>query len=123
MGSGSSPCAVRRAGPAWLSRRRTGRRRPAPRKSRVPCRRRVPWVVMPSVALAITRRVLPTPALRAAERGNNGPVTSDPDAPRIAPVVDIDALWVRFGSVDAVRGIDLQVAPGAATALLGRNGA
>ena len=33
------------------------------------------------------------------------------------------ALWVRFGAVDAVRGIDLQVAPGAATALLGRNGA
>ncbi len=32
-------------------------------------------------------------------------------------------LWVRFGSVDAVRGIDLQVARGAGTALLGRNGA
>ena len=40
-----------------------------------------------------------------------------------APVVDVSALWVRFGSVDAVRGIDLQVVPGAATALLGRNGA
>jgi ABC-2 type transport system ATP-binding protein len=38
-------------------------------------------------------------------------------------VVDVSALWVRFGSVDAVRGIDLQVSPGAATALLGRNGA
>jgi ABC-2 type transport system ATP-binding protein len=30
---------------------------------------------------------------------------------------------VRFGEVDAVRGIDFSVAPGAATALLGRNGA
>jgi ABC-2 type transport system ATP-binding protein len=30
---------------------------------------------------------------------------------------------VRFGSVDAVRGIDLQALPGRATALLGRNGA
>jgi ABC-2 type transport system ATP-binding protein len=39
------------------------------------------------------------------------------------PVVDISNLWVRFGSVDAVRGIDLQVSAGAATALLGRNGA
>ncbi len=39
------------------------------------------------------------------------------------PVVDIESLWVRFGTVDAVRGIDLQVLPGAATALLGRNGA
>jgi ABC-2 type transport system ATP-binding protein len=38
-------------------------------------------------------------------------------------LVDVSALWVRFGSVDAVRGIDLQVAPGEATALLGRNGA
>ncbi|MEP7088626.1 MAG: ABC transporter ATP-binding protein, partial [Nocardioidaceae bacterium] len=40
-----------------------------------------------------------------------------------AALVDVSALWVRFGEVDAVRGIDLRVAPGAATALLGRNGA
>jgi ABC-2 type transport system ATP-binding protein len=40
-----------------------------------------------------------------------------------APAVDVSGLWVRFGSVDAVRGVDLQVPPGAATALLGRNGA
>src|SRR3954463_1584917 len=39
------------------------------------------------------------------------------------PVVDVSGLWVRFGSVDAVRGVDLQVTAGAATALLGRNGA
>jgi len=39
------------------------------------------------------------------------------------PVVDVSALWVRFGPVDAVRGIDLSVAAGSATALLGRNGA
>ena len=38
-------------------------------------------------------------------------------------LVDVSALWVRFGSVDAVRGIDLRVAAGSATALLGRNGA
>jgi ABC-2 type transport system ATP-binding protein len=38
-------------------------------------------------------------------------------------VVDVLGLWVRFGSFDAVRGIDLQVEPGVATALLGRNGA
>jgi ABC-2 type transport system ATP-binding protein len=38
-------------------------------------------------------------------------------------VVDVLGLWVRFGSVDAVRGIDLRVEPGVATALLGRNGA
>jgi ABC-2 type transport system ATP-binding protein len=39
------------------------------------------------------------------------------------PLVDVSALWVRFGIVDAVRGIDLRVDPGGATALLGRNGA
>ncbi len=44
-------------------------------------------------------------------------------SPDRSAVVDVSGLWVRFGSVDAVRGIDLQVAPGIATALLGRNGA
>jgi ABC-2 type transport system ATP-binding protein len=39
------------------------------------------------------------------------------------PLVDVSALWVRFGLVDAVRGIDLRVEAGSATALLGRNGA
>lgn len=37
--------------------------------------------------------------------------------------VRIRGLWVRFGSVDAVRGIDLSAYAGRATALLGRNGA
>ncbi len=40
-----------------------------------------------------------------------------------APVVDVRSLHVRFGEVDAVRGIEFSVGPGAATALLGRNGA
>ena len=40
-----------------------------------------------------------------------------------AAPVEVSALWVRFGPVDAVRGIDLHVAPGASVALLGRNGA
>jgi ABC-2 type transport system ATP-binding protein len=39
------------------------------------------------------------------------------------PLVEVRSLVVRFGQVDAVRGIDLDVPPGAATALLGRNGA
>ena len=50
------------------------------------------------------------------------PVTTVPEHTAM-PVVDVSGLWVRFGSVDAVRGIDLQVPRGAATALLGRNGA
>ncbi|MCW2761288.1 MAG: transporter ATP-binding protein [Marmoricola sp.] len=37
--------------------------------------------------------------------------------------VDIRGLWVRFGAVAAVRGIDLTAEAGRATALLGRNGA
>jgi len=37
--------------------------------------------------------------------------------------VDVRDLQVRFGSVDAVRGLDLRAYAGQATALLGRNGA
>ena len=40
-----------------------------------------------------------------------------------SPLVDVTGLWVRFGSVDAVCGIDLVAQPGSGTALLGRNGA
>ncbi|WP_148573179.1 ABC transporter ATP-binding protein [Nocardioides caldifontis] len=40
-----------------------------------------------------------------------------------APVVDVRSLYVRFGEVDAVRGIGFSVPAGSATALLGRNGA
>ena len=41
----------------------------------------------------------------------------------VRPAVEVSSLQVRFGRVEAVRGIDFAVAPGAATALLGRNGA
>ncbi len=37
--------------------------------------------------------------------------------------VEVRGLWVRFGSVAAVRGIDVRARAGQATALLGRNGA
>ncbi len=37
--------------------------------------------------------------------------------------IRIRDLWVRFGSVEAVRGIDISAYGGRATALLGRNGA
>jgi ABC-2 type transport system ATP-binding protein len=37
--------------------------------------------------------------------------------------VDVRALWVRFGEVAAVQGVDLTATAGHATALLGRNGA
>jgi len=40
-----------------------------------------------------------------------------------SPVVDVRALHVRFGEVEAVAGVDLQAYAGQATALLGRNGA
>lgn len=39
------------------------------------------------------------------------------------PAISVNALVVRFGPVEAVRGIDLSVRAGNATALLGRNGA
>jgi len=37
--------------------------------------------------------------------------------------IRIRGLWVRFGTVEAVRGIDISAYGGRATALLGRNGA
>ena len=37
--------------------------------------------------------------------------------------IRVRSLWVRFGSVEAVRGIDISAYAGRATALLGRNGA
>ena len=53
----------------------------------------------------------------AAESGiaDNGSVST--------PLVEVNALWVRFGPVDAVRGIDLSFSAAPATELLGRNGA
>jgi len=39
------------------------------------------------------------------------------------PRVEVRELWVRFGAVDAVRGVSLEATAGHATALLGRNGA
>ncbi len=46
-----------------------------------------------------------------------------PDQSDAALAVDVRSLIVRFGAVEAVAGIDLQVPVGRATALLGRNGA
>lgn len=40
-----------------------------------------------------------------------------------SPVVDVRGLYVRFGEVEAVSGVNLQAHAGQATALLGRNGA
>ena len=62
------------------------------------------------------------------DAGDTGDTSDAPEpfhAPgtRVEAVVDVAALRVRFGEVDAVRGLDLRVPPGAGTALLGRNGA
>jgi ABC-2 type transport system ATP-binding protein len=49
------------------------------------------------------------------------PAVDDP--PDDEPAVQVRDLVVRFGDVDAVRGIDLSVPPGGSVALVGRNGA
>ena len=50
-------------------------------------------------------------------------VSEGPEAATGRARVEIQGLWVRFGAVAAVRGIDLTAHAGRATALLGRNGA
>jgi ABC-2 type transport system ATP-binding protein len=54
---------------------------------------------------------------------DHAPVPESSHATMSAPVVRVDSLYVRFGQVDAVRGVSFEVRPGEATALLGRNGA
>lgn len=44
-----------------------------------------------------------------------------PPAP--PPAIEVHDLWVRFGEVEAVRGLDLSVRAGESVGLLGRNGA
>jgi branched-chain amino acid transport system ATP-binding protein len=39
------------------------------------------------------------------------------------PILEIDGLEVRYGAVPAVRGVDMQVAPGEIVGLIGPNGA
>jgi ABC-2 type transport system ATP-binding protein len=51
------------------------------------------------------------------------PTATMPPSGGGSAVVDVQRLRVRFGEVEAVRGISFSVEPGAATALLGRNGA
>ncbi len=52
-----------------------------------------------------------------------GPLATAPPEDARPAVVDIRGLHVRFGAVDAVRGIDVSARAGEGTALLGRNGA
>jgi ABC-2 type transport system ATP-binding protein len=57
--------------------------------------------------------------------GETAPTAGDLPAPGPdhGVVVDVRGLFVRFGAVDAVLGIDVQASAGEGTALLGRNGA
>src|SRR4051794_19278170 len=71
--------------------------------------RRRTSIMRPSRAAALTPPSLPATAHRGAGTRNNVPVTAAPEATTPVPVVDIESLWVTFGTVDAVRGIDLQV--------------
>jgi branched-chain amino acid transport system ATP-binding protein len=45
------------------------------------------------------------------------------DAPSVTQILEVSALRVRYGVIEAVKGINLSIAPGRITALLGANGA
>ncbi|GGY66410.1 ABC transporter ATP-binding protein [Streptomyces omiyaensis] len=55
-------------------------------------------------------------------RGRRAPAPGAPDGAG-APLLDVDRLAVRRGRVEALRRVDLRVAPGETIALMGRNGA
>ncbi|MFF8945768.1 ATP-binding cassette domain-containing protein [Streptomyces sp. NPDC014864] len=76
----------------------------------------------PGVLRRLFRRTMPgvTPEHPAAEAGADGAPAAEASA---APVADVRSLAVRRGRVDALRHVDLAVAPGETIALMGRNGA
>ncbi len=92
---------------------------------------RVPGQSLPSVGDATRQRQVSRGTGETCRLGK--PDTGSPPVSENDPVddlgqpgqrkVDIQGLWVRFGAVAAVRGIDLTAEAGRATALLGRNGA
>jgi len=53
----------------------------------------------------------------------NSPSTATSSAPSTSPLLTVEGLAVSFGHVDAVKGIDLSIAAGAITTLVGANGA
>src|SRR5207253_2325080 len=59
---------------------------------------------------------------RSAATSGCGPPTSEPPLPE-APLLAVRGLEVAYGPVTAVRGLNLEVAPGEIVALLGANGA
>ena len=63
-----------------------------------------------------------TPA-RAAGESSPSSSSSGPAAPAEAPLVEITGLRKSFGAVHALQGVDLTLAAGQVTALLGDNGA
>jgi len=69
------------------------------------------------------RRVGDTCAVHETPRTDADVTSGAHVEPGAVPAVDVRALHVRFGTVDAVLGVDLEGHAGQATALLGRNGA
>jgi branched-chain amino acid transport system ATP-binding protein len=61
----------------------------------------------------------------SAERttGTAGAGATEEVAPAAAPLLDVEGLVVHYGTVEALRGIDLQVREGQALAVVGPNGA
>ncbi|HEX3491703.1 MAG TPA: ATP-binding cassette domain-containing protein [Streptosporangiaceae bacterium] len=57
------------------------------------------------------------------DRGGRVTMAATPAAPATRPVVEAAGISKRFGSTQALRGVDLALAPGRCLGLVGRNGA
>ncbi|MFH8937499.1 ABC transporter ATP-binding protein [Streptomyces griseosporeus] len=100
--------ARRRAGA--LRERLADREEPLPPAGAAPAPARVPTHASPPPSVRRARRLLGRPRLTA------------PD-PASSPVAEVRGLAVRRGRVQALRRVDLALAPGETVALMGRNGA
>ncbi|MET8243204.1 ATP-binding cassette domain-containing protein [Streptomyces sp. NPDC005202] len=96
---------------------RDARRRAADLRDRLTGREPTPTAPAPTTTPPAPHAVATTPRRRLRRRPTPEATATTP------PVAEVHSLAVRRGRVDALRHVDLTIAPGETVALMGRNGA